>query len=456
MATEVAGAHGHDEPDHLAPYLSPEAGRGIKGWLLTLDHKRIGLMYLVSTLLAFFMGGVFALLVRLELFAPGRTIMSAEYYNRAFTLHGAIMVFLFIIPAVPGALGNFVLPIMLGTKDVAFPRLNLLSFYVYLFGATGDHATVKRADNDSDATSSKVVGLVAAPIAQNENGVVITRGYVDGIDLSVGYTAGDILWLGEDGGFTKVKPTAPEHTVFLGVVVRATNNGIVYVAAQNGYELEELHDVKISGTPADGHVLTYNGADNLWRNQDPYLQTPVTTAWHYPIENLIGTYGNVFFGNATRVVFDTACSITDIGISLAVTFSGATTNTWRLGIYRDNGSNYPGALEVDAGTVTITTSATAGIKNITLGTPVSVAANEVIWLVISTCSNSSPTFPTMYAPVGHASPYRDNGVVGGYIPSAIGYNYGGASGTALPATFSSGANATGGGAPLVLVKVSVP
>jgi len=60
MATEVAGSHGHDEPDHLAPYLSPEAGRGVKGWLLTLDHKRIGLMYLVSTILAFFMGGVFA------------------------------------------------------------------------------------------------------------------------------------------------------------------------------------------------------------------------------------------------------------------------------------------------------------------------------------------------------------------------------------------------------------
>jgi cytochrome c oxidase subunit 1 len=136
MATEVAGAHGHDEPDHLAPYLSPEAGRGVKGWLLTLDHKRIGLMYLISTILAFFMGGVFALLVRLELFAPGRTIMSAEYYNRAFTLHGAIMVFLFIIPSVPGALGNFVLPIMLGTKDVAFPRLNLLSFYIYVIGAT--------------------------------------------------------------------------------------------------------------------------------------------------------------------------------------------------------------------------------------------------------------------------------------------------------------------------------
>ena len=132
---------------------------------------------------------------------------------------------------------------------------------VYLFGATGDHATVKRADNDSDETSSKTVGLVASPIAASENGPVVTRGYVDGIDLSVGYTSGDVLWLGEDGAFTKIKPTAPEHLVFVGVVVRATNNGIVYVATQNGYELDELHDVSIT-SPNAGDVLTYNGS--LW------------------------------------------------------------------------------------------------------------------------------------------------------------------------------------------------
>lgn len=136
---------------------------------------------------------------------------------------------------------------------------------VYLFGATGDHATVKRADNDSDVTSSKTVGLVAASIAASENGPVVTRGYVDGIDLSVGYTAGDVLWLGEDGAFTKTKPSAPEHLVFVGVVVRATNNGIVYVATQNGYELDELHDVSIT-TPASGQVLEYNGS--LWVNKN--------------------------------------------------------------------------------------------------------------------------------------------------------------------------------------------
>ena len=132
---------------------------------------------------------------------------------------------------------------------------------VYLFGATGDHATVKRADNDSDSTSSKTVGVVASPIPASENGPVVTQGYVDGIDLSVGYAAGDILWLGEDGAFTKVKPSAPEHLVFVGVVVRATNNGIIYVSTQNGYELDELHNVSLP-SPSNGEFLKYNGS--LW------------------------------------------------------------------------------------------------------------------------------------------------------------------------------------------------
>ncbi len=111
------------------------AEKGLMSWLTTVDHKRIGIMYLISTLTAFFLGGIFALLVRLELMFPGRTIMSAEQYNQAFTLHGAMMVFLFIIPSIPGALGNFFLPIMCGAKDVAFPKLNLLSLYLYWTGA---------------------------------------------------------------------------------------------------------------------------------------------------------------------------------------------------------------------------------------------------------------------------------------------------------------------------------
>jgi cytochrome c oxidase subunit 1 len=108
---------------------------GIMSWLVTLDHKRIGMMYLVSVLTAFFLGGMFAVLVRTELIAPGRTIVDQDTYNQLFTLHGAIMIFLVIIPSVPATLGNFVLPIMLGAKDLAFPRLNLFSYYLWVAGA---------------------------------------------------------------------------------------------------------------------------------------------------------------------------------------------------------------------------------------------------------------------------------------------------------------------------------
>ncbi|MFN8177189.1 MAG: cytochrome c oxidase subunit I [bacterium] len=114
-------------------YLNCE--HGVKSWLLTLDHKRIGVMYLVCVLSAFLLGGIFALLVRTEHLTPGKTIMDANTYNQMFTLHGAIMVFLFIIPAIPAAFGNFVLPVMLGAKDVAFPRLNLASFWLWVTGA---------------------------------------------------------------------------------------------------------------------------------------------------------------------------------------------------------------------------------------------------------------------------------------------------------------------------------
>ncbi|HCW76409.1 MAG TPA: cytochrome c oxidase subunit I [Candidatus Marinimicrobia bacterium] len=109
--------------------------KGLKSWLLTLDHKRIGLMYLFAIMFFFMIGGIFAVLIRLELLQIGETIMSADTYNRMFTLHGAIMIFLFIIPAIPAAMGNIMLPIMLGAKDVAFPRLNLASWYIYIGGS---------------------------------------------------------------------------------------------------------------------------------------------------------------------------------------------------------------------------------------------------------------------------------------------------------------------------------
>ena len=106
--------------------------KGIWSWLTTVDHKRIGVMYLIFILASFFAGGIFAELVRLELFYPGQQFYGPDYYNRFFSMHGIIMVFLFIVPSVPASLGNFFIPLMIGAKDVAFPRLNLLSWYIYV------------------------------------------------------------------------------------------------------------------------------------------------------------------------------------------------------------------------------------------------------------------------------------------------------------------------------------
>jgi len=115
-------------------YLNQETT--IKSWLLTMDHKRIGLMYLFAIMFFFAVGGFFALLIRLELLTPiGGDILDANTYNVFYTLHGAIMVFMFIIPSVPAAMGNLILPVMLGTKDVAFPKLNLASWYIYIIGS---------------------------------------------------------------------------------------------------------------------------------------------------------------------------------------------------------------------------------------------------------------------------------------------------------------------------------
>ncbi|MBS1519291.1 MAG: cbb3-type cytochrome c oxidase subunit I [Bacteroidetes bacterium] len=108
--------------------------KGILSWLLTTDHKRIGLMYLSSMTVFFLSAMTLGVLMRLEMLTPGETIMSAQTYNSFFTLHGVIMIFLFIIPGVPAVFGNFILPIQLGAKDVQFPRLNLLSWYLYMIG----------------------------------------------------------------------------------------------------------------------------------------------------------------------------------------------------------------------------------------------------------------------------------------------------------------------------------
>src|SRR6202451_2949315 len=110
------------------------ATEGLKSWLLTHDHKRIAILYLLGVTFFFALGGMFAVLIRLELATPAGDLVESNTYNKLFTMHGIIMVFLFLIPSIPAVFGNFLIPLMIGAKDVAFPRLNLMSWYIYMIG----------------------------------------------------------------------------------------------------------------------------------------------------------------------------------------------------------------------------------------------------------------------------------------------------------------------------------
>ncbi len=110
------------------------AGHGLRSWLLTKDHKRIALLYLISITAFFILGGIMAVLIRLELTTPQGDLLAAETYNKVFTMHGILMIFFFLIPSIPAVLGNFLIPMMIGAKDLAFPKLNLLSWYIYVIG----------------------------------------------------------------------------------------------------------------------------------------------------------------------------------------------------------------------------------------------------------------------------------------------------------------------------------
>ncbi|MEZ5351352.1 MAG: cbb3-type cytochrome c oxidase subunit I [Bryobacteraceae bacterium] len=136
MSTTMAGPHAAVPPPAAGGgknYLN--ATSGLSSWLLTVDHKRIAIMYLISISVFFAIGGFFAMLVRLELLTPKGDLLTADGYNRAFTMHGIAMVFFFLIPSIPATLGNFLVPIMCGARDLAFPKINLLSWYCYIIGA---------------------------------------------------------------------------------------------------------------------------------------------------------------------------------------------------------------------------------------------------------------------------------------------------------------------------------
>ena len=132
MASHAITDAKKQEPNYLE-YRGKHTG--FMGWILSTDHKRIGLLYLASLHTFYMIGLTLAFFMRLEQLSQGPTLMSAETYNAIFTLHGVIMVFLVVVPGIPATLGNFILPLQLGALDVAFPRLNLLSWWLYMIGA---------------------------------------------------------------------------------------------------------------------------------------------------------------------------------------------------------------------------------------------------------------------------------------------------------------------------------
>jgi cytochrome c oxidase subunit 1 len=131
--SEVASHHPTEEPHGHPSYLSD--GYSIWSWLFTVDHKRIGILYLIFLTIFFAVGGALAGLVRLNLISPDGAILDNDQYNKTFTAHGVVMLFLFLIPSIPGVFGNFFVPIMIGAKDMAFPKLNIASWYVWMVGA---------------------------------------------------------------------------------------------------------------------------------------------------------------------------------------------------------------------------------------------------------------------------------------------------------------------------------
>jgi hypothetical protein len=216
---------------------------------------------------------------------------------------------------------------------------------VYLFGATGNRASVKLASAVGDITSSTTFGIVEDTIAPNNIGTIVNQGVIDGLNLGA-YSPGDSIWLSTTAGdFTNVKPVAPTHTVFLGVVERANNgNGQIYVKVQNGYELGELHNVLTNGATT-GQVLTYDGATSLWTHKstdyDPMLSalgmsslTPETMP-----RTAAAAAGNTVSGEVHLSFFTAAQTKTVSNISMVTSgTAAATVTTIRLGLYTVDGS----------------------------------------------------------------------------------------------------------------------
>jgi hypothetical protein len=239
---------------------------------------------------------------------------------------------------------------------------------VYIFGASGDRASVKLAKNTSDTFSSKTLGIVRADIAAGQAGWITTQGQVSGINLGA-YTSGDILWLDSvPGGFTKVKPVAPYHSVFVGVVERANaGNGLIYVKPQNGQELGELHDTKITN-PKTGDAITYTASSDIWENRQVVLKQDTIPLAVFNVGSAAAgdtsafstsTLAGSFYLDGTDTMF-----VTSYRVALQGTSASITPEVW-----------FNDSLNVTAGGTRLATG--SAITNLTTGTSVTATTNKI-------------------------------------------------------------------------------
>ena len=238
---------------------------------------------------------------------------------------------------------------------------------VYIFGAQGDKISVKRASNLSDATSSKTLGVVAETILSGSVGYVTSTGVVTGLNLS-SYNTGDVVWLGATAGtFQVAKPQAPNHLVFVGVVLRNNNgNGLLYVKPQNGYELDELHDVLISGT-ANNDLLSYDSSTGLWKNK---TTTSLNIATGSGTTNYVPRWLSSNNLSSTSSIYDNGTNV-GIGITTSTFAKLHVNNTGVSYSLLVDDSTYPDSTPfvIDAsGSIGIGTMSTASSKVTIVGT----------------------------------------------------------------------------------------
>jgi cytochrome c oxidase subunit 1 len=210
---------------------------GLRSWLLTRDHKRIAVMFLIATTLALILGGVFALLIRIELLTPDATFLDGMDYNRVFTHHGVVMVFLFLIPSIPTVFGNFFLPMMLGAPDLAFPRMNLASLYVYAGGA--------------------VIVLFALWFGGIDTGWTFYAPYSTTSPTSVGLATFGVFVVGISSILTGINFIATTHTM------RAKNMGWMQMPLFV-WSIYATSIIQVLATPVLGMSLLLVSVDHAW------------------------------------------------------------------------------------------------------------------------------------------------------------------------------------------------